>query len=157
MKANINQWYVQWFFWNCRALDNFTNREFRHQTREEKYSTGINLCEFFRVLLFGTLVAVASVATVIHALFVVLVLPFLLFDAVSVLVTVGIGISFIVFGSGFLALLFSAPIVAEWVRDRITSLTPDTSSERPGFFRVVWQYLVGIKQKFCPIITFKED
>lgn len=157
MNVNSNQWYVRWFFWNCRALDNFTSRDLRYDDpREEQYSEGTNLCQFFRVMLFGTLVSLASVGSVIYTVFCFVILPFLLFNATNVLSAVGVVFGVFVGAIGLVCICVAAPGGVEWVTKK-TKQTLKNQEKSPSFFYVFCQYIIGVKKRFCPTITFKKE
>ena len=130
-------------------------------SRDREYMAlllGTNLCQFFRTLLWGAMIGAWSIALWAYMAFVALVLPFLLFNVTSIAMHIAI-----VFGmtSAFISIivaLFMIPNAASWIRTRISNITTNENPDRPpGFLRVCWRYIVGIKNRFCPTITFKEN
>jgi hypothetical protein len=154
MQANFNQWYVQWFIWSCRAMDRWgTDRNRESNARRN----GTNLCQFFRILLWGAMISTWSIALWAYMAFVVLVLPFILFNVTSIAMIAAIVVAAAAAIIGLLFALFAIPDAARWVGSRMSRITDVNDRDQPlGFFQVCWQYIAGIKKRFCPTITFKE-
>jgi hypothetical protein len=160
MTLSSNLWYVRWFFWCCRVLDRFvslSDRKFFMDSREEVHKNGTNLCHFFRTLFFGTLITAFVVSLYVTILFIVFILPFFLFNAYSIMAVIGIitgvliGIGLVIASIFWLARLFSAGMKYLGER-RATSPT-----KQPGFFAIFIAYLVALKERYCPLMQFKDD
>jgi hypothetical protein len=152
MKAEINQWYVKWFLWNCRVLDQFTGKR-----RTEQYTQGTNLCHFFRTLLLGSMVAVLSVGLWAYLLISIFVMPFVLFNFVSVAISVGVAITLLAAAVALVLLGTVAPSAVAHAYKKITNSVKPDSDKPPGITQVAWAYIMGIKNRFCPTIRFDKD
>lgn len=156
MQINTDQWYARWFLWSCRVLDRWRNgnREFEARFR------GTNLCQFFRTLVWASLVSAWSIGLWAYIAFVLLVLPFLLFNVTTVAMAVGIiAVAALVGIATVVIVLVSTPEVLRWAGNRLSEAKDRMEPEPnrpPSFLGVCWAYAVGIKQRFCPTITFKE-
>lgn len=154
MQANQNQWYVKWFTWNCRVLDRFWQLD---RSREFKYERGTNLCHFFQTLMWGTIVQVLSVAIWAYVIFTVFVLPWMLFSVSGVLWTV---LSFLTVIAAIVAVVagtVGALQSKEWIHRKWETFSEVKSDQPPKFYQVMWQYVVSVKQKFCPTIQFRKE
>lgn len=154
MNLSANRWYVAWFFWSCRALDNFCGG---WDDRNSKYAAkGTNLCHFFRTLMWGSLIFTSVFALYIWVVFVVLVLPFILFKFASVggalLVVTGIILGAITFLAALIGIFQGGILVTETIKTRNANL----QQKEPSFLSLVIAYIVATKKKFCPTIQFKD-
>jgi hypothetical protein len=157
MNINIKTWYVYWFFWSCRVIDNFCGIRWRSRNRENRYRDGTNLCQFFRTLLLGALFSSLWFALYAWIGFVVIVLPFILFHITSIGVF-SVTVAGILAGVvGFIALLWGiiigGSVVFDYIMDRSEKLI---DYPKIGFFTLCFHYIASIKNKFCPTITFVE-
>lgn len=151
MIAETNQWYVVWFRWCCRVLDKaFPPGE--ADTRAWKYRRSTNLCHFFRTLLFGTVVAMLGAGLWLYGAFVIVVLPFMLFDMTDIAMVIATIVGIVAALVGIIALIVSAPKGAKWV----AGVVKGDPSKPPGFTRVAVTYAQGVKNRFCPTISFRE-
>ena len=150
MKTSVNAWYVRWFMWNCRVLENVFPNKIMY------YENGTNLCQFFRTLLFGTIAAVWSIAVYVYIATVALIMPFVLFGAMPVISTLAIVIAAV---SLFIGSIVLVMYTAERSSDASSWITEKTmgTSEHPTFLAVIVNYIVGVKKKFCPTITFVKE
>lgn len=154
MQAEDHQWYVKWFKWNCRVLDRFWQLDC---IREIKYDAGTNLCHFFQVLLWGTVVQVVSMAIWAYVIFTVFVLPWLLFSMSGVLGTVAGFLAVIAAIAGIVVGTVGALESKTWVNRKWETLGQVAPGQPPKFYQVMWQYVASIKQKFCPTIQFRKE
>jgi hypothetical protein len=152
MQAQINQWYVRWFLWNCEVLDKFWDKN-----RTRKYAQGTNLCDFFRTILLGTLITMLSLAIWAYMIITVFVMPFVLFNFVSVAVTVGVWLAAVMALFLLVIVLTTVPTVVLDAYDRFTHTIKAPSDKPPSLTQVTWVYLKGIKNRFCPTIRFDKD
>jgi len=152
MQAQLNQWYVRWFLWNCKVMDTFLGRH-----NVDRYTQGTNLCHFFRTLMLGSVVTVMSVAVWLYMLITLVVMPFVLFNFVSVAITVGVAVMMFVVVVTCVAVILVAPGAVRAAYNKITNTVKTPSDKPPGIMQVVWAYVVGIKNRFCPTIKFGKD
>lgn len=152
MKAEINQWYVRWFLWNCGVLDQFTGKR-----RAVQYEQGTNLCHFFRTLLLGSMVAVLSVGLWAYLLITIFVMPFVLFNFVSVAISVGVAITLLAAVVALVLLFTVVPSAMVHAYNKFTNKQKPPSDKPPGIAQVAWAYIMGIKNRFCPTIRFDKD
>jgi len=154
MQVNTDQWYARWFLWSCRVLDRWHmddgDREYRARMR------GTNLCGFFRTLLWGVLISASSLAVWIYAATTILVLPFVVFNITTVATTVAMTVAIFTAVVALLTALVAAPDIARWAGERVGNLARTDTTQPPGFAGICWSYIKGIKQRFCPTITFKD-
>ena len=151
MEARSDQWYVGWFRWSCRVLDRFVRLRY---TREYRYEHGTNLCHYFRTLAYGTAIAAGSLALWAWTIYVVLIMPFTMFPLAGLLSTVGLALAA---AAGVFGLMVGVLMVAsatEKAPEAFMRIRGRVAERSPGFAGVVWTYLVGIKRRFCPTITF---
>jgi hypothetical protein len=152
IQAKINQWYVRWFLWNCKVLDVFWDLK-----RTQKCAQGTNLCDFFRTIMWGSVVAVLSVAVWAYLLITIFVMPFVLFNFVSVAISVGILVA--LFAAALLVALMCT-VLPDAVRAgyrKLTNTPAAAPNKPPGITHIVWTYLQGVKNRFCPTIRFDKD
>lgn len=163
MEFNKSRWYVQWFFLSLRVTDHFRNKD-----TEYRYRSGTNLCHFMRVTLFwAPLVVAFHVALYGLALAALVVVPLHYFGLTGAAVIYGV----ILLSAAAVFLLFAGIWGANelvGVIDRKLSEASASGQEQrqlaaarkaergPGFFSILWQYLVAVKRRICPIITFKQ-
>lgn len=152
MQAQINQWYVRWFLWNCGVLDQFTGKCRTHQ-----YAQGTNLCHFFRTLLLGSMVTVLSVGLWAYLLITMFVMPFVLFNFVSLAITVGGVVTMFAVVLAVMFLCSVVPYAVTKAYKKINHRAPAPSDKPPGIAQVAWAYIMGIKNRFCPTIRFDKD
>jgi hypothetical protein len=160
MELDKRQWYVRWFFWSLMLWDEFREDE----TSWQFENNGTNLCHFIRVILvWAPLVVVLHLLVYGSAIAVLTAWPIYLFGF-----------------SWYMAALLAIAIVVgavwgtkrasrkarEWRRTHpITVLRPtfrrtktvEAAPRGPGFFEVLWQYVVAVKSKVCPTITFARE
>jgi hypothetical protein len=86
-----------------------------------------------------------------------LVMPFVLFNFVSVAVTVGVVVAMFAVIVGVVAVIAVAPAVIAGAAARVNNKVKDTAQSPPGLARVAWAYVMGIKNRFCPTIKFGKD
>jgi hypothetical protein len=155
MQINTDQWYAKWFLWSCRVLDQWRDgsREMRALYR------GTDLCRFFRTLLWGALVSAWSISVWAYMAFVVLVLPFKLFNITTVAMTIATALGVLLALFLLLTVLIGTPEAVRWAKERIAERAERAidADRQPGFMGICWAYVVGIKRRFCPTITFKEN
>lgn len=154
METNNSQWYVKWFKWNCAVLDRFWSRDV---PRIYQFQNGTNLCHFFQVLFWGTVVQIASVAAWAFAVFTFLIMPWVLFSALSVIITVGVIVGILAAFIAVVAVAVGIKDAKEWVVLKTQQALNPEPGAAPKFYQVAWQYAVGVKKKFCPTIQFKKD
>lgn len=158
MNLQSRLWYVRWFFWCCRVLDNFMNTKPTHYRRQVKYANGTNLCHFFRILMWGNLLFVLTLAAYGYVFFTVFILPLILFKFVSV----GIVVLLCCIGAGaFVLLVFLiwrlGKAIGTWQANYALAHPKKPSDPtRPRFWRVMAGYYRAIKEKICPIIRFED-
>jgi len=152
MELTKNQWYVRWFFWSLAVCD-----EFVPNNSSWRYRSGTNLCHFCRTLFWGTAVLLVHVAFYGSAIGVVSVLPIYLFGFGGYLWTLFCMGAFVLFIMGT-KLLWVRFVQFMRRRNELKTEAPPVQPTRqgPSFFKVLWQYVVAVKGKFCPVITFTE-
>jgi hypothetical protein len=162
MNVTKNTWYVRWFQYNCVVLDRFTNKYVATTTcggidsyRLERYQSGTNLCHFMRTLFFGSLVMLATLVgygVILTTLF----MPFYLIGTFKVAVVVGVTVALIaILIATIYLLLVVFPKMFHATRNSLHNMVTIPSDGNPTMIAVIWQWLIGVKNKFCPTITFK--
>jgi len=156
MQANTNQWYVRWFIWSCRVLDRFNPADYHADMRERRaLEEGTNLCTFFRTLLWGLLVSAYNLLAYAALVYAVLILPFQLFNLSAIAAVFMVIFSVVVVATAFTVGISAVPYAAGKIVRHVAKRRQDDGP--PGFLKVCWRYLVGIKQRFCPMITFVQE
>ena len=155
MELDKRQWYVRWFFWSLMVWD-----EFRETDSSWKFENGTNLCHFIRVMLVWCPLVLLLNATVYGSGIAALTaLPISLYGGVGYAWVVGI-FTFVV---GLVLVMKSVsrrlgkwkhrrPVVHKSEKKKVTPKVA-AAPTGPGFFEVLWKYIVGLKKKVCPIIT----
>lgn len=154
MQVNTGQWYARWFLWSCRVLDRWRMDLGDRESRALR--KGTNLCGFFRTLLWGVLVSASSLALWIYTAWAILVLPFVVFNIATVAMTV---VMMLVISAAIVAVVatvVAAPDIIRWTGAHMGNLVRTDDTRPPGFASICWSYISGIKQRFCPTITFKD-
>lgn len=159
MELNSDLWYVKWFFWSCKVLDYFTRTGESRRWNGERSKTfaknGTNLCQFVRTLFWGT--SIYTLQFVVYALvvYVLVIKPFLLFSAASVLTLVGVVVGTIVGGIAVLGgAVWGLDVVSSKVKDLLSNRSEKEVNDTPTFLSVMWQYVVAQKRKICPMVAF---
>ena len=154
MQLDSSRWFVRWYFWSQGIWDEFSDRSDLWRVEEK----GTNLCHFMRVtLVWAPLVLLLNIAVYGAAIASLTVVPVVLFGFTFYLSLIG-------------ALATIALIVWAIKRDRTTTperqpletrtraTEPVVEKPRvgagPGFWKTLWLYLVAVKAKVCPTITF---
>lgn len=157
MQVNSEQLYVRWFLWNCRIMDRFLNWD-RHQTRAQRaLDRGTDLCTFFRTILLGTVITLLNLALWLYILGVLFVAPFLLFNITTVAMTMGLAVAVIAGAIAVSVVVVGTPEAVKWAARKTRAAVEAAPDKSPGFLQVCYQYLVGIKQRFCPTITIRRN
>jgi hypothetical protein len=156
MQVNSDQWYVRWFLWNCRIMDQWMNHGHPSRRVEQAMSRGTNLCTFFRTMLLGTVVVLLNLAVWAWVAFVMLVAPFLLFNMTTVAMSVGLFVVAVLAAMLLAAAVVGAPDAIRWVARKTSNAVKEAPQHAPTFLQVFGRYLVGVKQRFCPTITIRE-
>jgi hypothetical protein len=157
MQLDLNLWYVRWFFWSCHARDRFlllpSTRDVYSSAQKFRLS-GTNLCQFVRMLFIGVAIVMLTVATYLYLLFVVLILPFILFRFMSIGATLLFALEVLLGITLTVTIIIGIAIginrTVSYLHDRTTS-QPERS---PGFFRLMIAYFVAVKRRYCPMIVF---
>lgn len=163
MELDRRQWYVRWFFWSLGIWDEFRDRGDLWWVE----SRGTNLCHFIRVTLIWAPLVLLLNALVYAAAFATLtVIPVVYFGStfyVSLIVAI-VAIVGAVWGTKKLlkhhnrreeAVRRSSPAPTAHVAPETAAFAP-AAPRVPGFFAVLWMYLVAAKRKICPTINFRQ-
>ncbi len=157
MQLNSDQWYVKWFLWNCRILDQWLNPGHASRRVERAMNKGTDLCTFFRTILLGTVVALLNLAVWAWVVFVLLVAPFLLFNVTTVAMSLVFIVGVLVASGSVATAVMGAPAAIRWVARKTSSAVKEAPQRAPTFLQVFGRYLKGVKQRFCPTITIKDN
>jgi hypothetical protein len=87
----------------------------------------------------------------------VFILPWVLFPATSVLMGVGSALAILIVVVLVISSIVGARDCAAWMRNRVHKWTKPDPEKPITFMHVVCNYVVSIKQKFCPTISFKKE
>ena len=155
MQVNSEQWYVRWFLWNCRIMDQFLNSDRPYTRAHRALERGTDLCTFFRTILLGTVIALLNLGLWLYILGVLFVAPFLLFNITTVAMTMGLAVAVIAGALVVVAVVVGTPKAVKWAARKTRAAVDSAPEKAPGFLQVCYQYLVGIKQRFCPTITIR--
>ena len=156
MQVNSNQWYVRWFLWNCRIMDQFLNSDRPYTRAHRALERGTDLCTFFRTILVGSLIVLLSLSLYLYIVGVFFVAPFLLFNITTVAMTFGFVVAVIAGAFALVVVVMATPEAAKWAVRKTRSAVEAAPHKAPSFLQVCYRYLVGIKQRFCPTITIRE-
>jgi hypothetical protein len=153
MELNRNQWFVRWYFWSLSVVGAFTDNDKSYLTM----SGGTNLCSFMRVtLVWAPLVLLCNLVFYVLVLSVLTIAPIVFFGLgiyVSIVIALAIVIAAIVGYRRYQhyldeqRMLHPEPKAGQVEQEAV-------APKPPGFFAVVWSYIVAAKQKICPMITF---
>ena len=161
MNVTKNVWYARWFRYNCLVIDRFLHNNVDYSDGEVssprlyRYRNGTDLCQFMRTLVFGTL---ATLATIVwYGLVVATVIsPFYLMGTVKVTIILGIVVAFIAALCALIYFLLEVfPKMVYAVGGTLREMVTPPPVGNPGMMVIIWQWIKGIKNKFCPTITFK--
>jgi hypothetical protein len=120
-----------------------------------------SLCQFFRILTLGTVALVITFGVWAYAVTAFLIMPFVLFGGVTIATffgTIVLGLATIV-----AIVYFIAEVMPNWVESIQKRMRSGIHNfmhqdvKNPGFGRVWINYLVAVKNKFCPMIHFTKD
>ena len=163
MNLDRKSWHVRLFFSSHGICDKFTgfDRNWYYDDFDRSWyydDESTNLCHYVRViLLYAPLVFLAHLIFLAAALYVLILLPFQLF---------GTGYWYAI---GIIAALAALAGIAVWFHrrwefvwskkheEKTSQPTPEPEPvkvKRPGFFEVLWNYLIAVKQKICPTVNF---
>jgi len=156
MQVNSNQWYVRWFLWNCRIMDQFLNSDRPHTRADRALRRGTDLCTFFRTIMVCSLITLLNLALWLYIIGVLFVAPFLLFNITTVAMHVGFVVAVVAGAFTLVVVVMSTPEAVKWAVRKTRSAVEAAPDATPSFLQVCYRYLVGIKQRFCPTITIRE-
>ena len=140
MDLSVNTWYVGWFFYMASWFASSKIDQFK--------TNGTTLCQFIRIALFGGLIFIAAV----------LFLSWIVLDMLLVGPVMSLGwTGFLVLPTMILmVIIFFAVIGGMILLGRfIGSKISGNLSADPSTLSLIWQYIVAVKHKMCPIIKFK--
>lgn len=147
MNLAKTSWHARLFFWSLGIWDEFTGWDTEWQFRD-----GTNLCHYVRVIcLYLPLVFLVHLSLLLGAVSAVTALPFYLFGMGYVATAVGIALAVLtIFGlvKGVDKLVEKFHTVAMEAEKR------PKVDKGPGFFKVLWTWLVAQKKRVCPGVTF---
>ncbi len=157
MELDRRQWHVRWFFWSLGIWE-----EFMEQGQEWRVEhNGTNLCHFMRVtLVWAPLVLLLNLAVYGAAISALTIIPAVLFGLtsyVSLVIAIVLIVGIVWGAKWYFAAQRSKPRPTNTVRPEPIASAPVQHTPRgPGFFEILWKYIVAVKKKFCPIITFRQ-
>ncbi|MDO8655467.1 MAG: hypothetical protein Q7R48_03615 [bacterium] len=156
MELNRNVWYVQLFFWSLRIYGAF-RKDFWNRRRfdpEEVARNGTNLCFFMRVIIvYVPLILLSHAALFVAAAASVTLVPISFFGAAAY----GRTLVFLAATAAIIFLIIKMITFAQ--RHKPAKQTPKKrpvakQPTGPSFLEVSWAYVVAVKRKVCPLITF---
>ena len=163
MELNPNVWYVRLFFWSFEIWSAFLEGDYaRDRSHMEK--NGTNLCFFIRVMVvYMPLVLLLHLGLVVVAVISLTALPIYLFGGIAygwILATTAMVVG-IIWGVKTMrqhrlrrARDMASLIDYVEVEEEPVASQVDTALKGPGFFEVVWAYIVAAKKQVCPSINF---
>ena len=160
MQVNSDQWYVKWFLWNCKILDKWLHTSYSDQRVHKAMGRGTDLCTFFRTILLGSLVVLLNLVVWVWMICVLLVMPFWLFNVATVAMAVGFVLCLVTALTAIALLILAVefmPTALQWVTRKASNSIAKAPRHAPTFLQVFGGYLVGVKQRFCPMITIKDS
>lgn len=154
MELNPERWYVRLFFWSLGIWDEFTEKDNVSTVKKQ----GTNLCFFIRVIVLYMPVAfLANVGAWVVFVGSFTVAPVHYFGGKRYLLTL-LAVALLV--ALIIGLKWSSRKVREsaWfgatTRGAASSPKAYYVDPGPGFWQLVWLYVVAGKKKFCPSIRF---
>lgn len=157
MNCDMNLWYVKWFFWSLDIIDQFTGNTGRWKTpRAETFKNGTNLCHFFRSILYGSLIFTHTFCLYGFVVFVVFILPFILFPPSGVFGIIALILLAVTAISAGIGAAVGIVYCGGYGYEKI-KVYYQKETKNPGFCTVVITYVVSIKQMFCPTIIFNKE
>lgn len=161
MELNRSFWYVRLFFWSLGIWRAFREDDYRYdRSRVEK--SGTNLCFFIRVM-----VVYMPVVLLLHAAFAAVAvasltaLPIYLFGGITYGWTLT-AIAVVIGTIWGVKVALQRAARRERTQVKFVEHKQETrpaaevteAPRGPGFFEVLWAYLVAAKKKICPSIAF---
>lgn len=160
MELNRSVWYVRLFFWSLAIWETFRDYDYRYD-RSHVEKRGTNLCFFIRVMVvYMPLVLLLHAAFAATAVASLTALPIYLFGGIAygwtlAAIAVVIGTIWGVKVALRRAARRERTQVKFVERKReVQPATEVTEPRGPGFFEILWAYLVAAKKKVCPSIAF---
>ena len=155
MELHRNRWYVHWFFLSLAVCDTFADRY-----RRNNHEKGTNLCQFMRVTLVWAPLALALNVLVYGLMLAALTAAPIYFYGVGGYVSIVTAIALvvgIVILIGFLRRQSARAAANRPQRPVVETVSrPAKLNKGPSFGQVLWSYLVALKHRICPIITWNE-
>lgn len=174
MDLDKRQWYVTWFFVSLAVLDKFRGRT-SWDSDLDRYRNGTNLCHFIRVILLWTpLVYGFHILVYGTAIAILTYWPIRLFGFNGYVATIIGIVTFVIVVVAVAFVLQGLVNAVAFIRDKqderaeerarqesdsdedVPAPQPARVRQGPSFGEVLWNYLVAVKQKVCPIINFKQ-
>ena len=160
MELNRSMWHVRLFFWSLGIWGAFRNDDYRYD-RSRVEERGTNLCFLVRVMVvYMPLVLLLHAAFATAAVASLTSLPIYLFGGIAygwtlTAIAVVVGTIWGVKVALRRAARRERTQVKFVERKREVQPTAEATEPRgPGFFEVLWAYLVAAKKRVCPSITF---
>ncbi len=159
LEVDYKTWYVRWFFFNCKVLDNFSPRQWkdsRYETYNDNKTT--NLCDFFKIIFFGSLATLANILVASFFLFSIIIYPIISFSFVSVSVTLLAFLAIFALVIGMIILVYYLTVVLpKKAKEKIEKRLLSSEKTNPSGFVLFLNFLQGKMKNFCPTIKFKKD
>lgn len=161
MELNRSVWYVRLFFWSLGIWGAFRDDDYRYdRSRVEK--SGTNLCFFTRVMVvYMPLVLLLHAAFATVAVASLTALPIYLFGGIAYGWTLA-AIAVVIGTIWGVKVALRRAARRERTQVKFVERKQETrpaaevteASRGPGFFEVLWAYLVAAKKKICPSVAF---
>jgi hypothetical protein len=164
MELERRQWFVRWFFWSLGIWNEFTERDDSWRMKRR----GTNLCHFIRVTsVWAPLVLLLHLAVYGAAISALTLVPIALFGFtfyISLIVAIATVVLVVWASKRYMA--YQRSRAAHKAYTATSTAAPATEAKPvekappaprpPGFFETLWAYIVAIKRKVCPMISFRE-
>ena len=152
MEMNPDQWFVRWFFWSLVVWDQFFDTDTEWEYREKA-----TLCEFVDTIAGAVLVLALHIVAYGAVVAALAVAPIYFFGISGYVTTVG-SLAVVV---GMIFLMVYVRQLDVWKKVgrpvQVKVVRRTTAPKGPSFFKVMRLYFTSVKQKFCPVITFKRQ
>jgi len=155
MELNRSVWYVHLFFWSLGIWGAFRDNNYLYN-RSRMEERGTNLCFFIRVMVvYMPLVLLLHATFVTMAVASLIALPIYLFGGIVYGWTLAAIMAVIGTIWGVKVALRRVARRERKQHERKQPAAKVAKTPRgPGFFEVLWAYLVAAKKKICPSVAF---
>ena len=152
MNLNYNQWFVKWFFWCCKVVDESRATPLYDSSNklDHRYSGSTDICTMMKILFLATFLVFLNVAAWLLLIAGIIILPILAYGVVAT--TLGYAVIALL-----IATVLSILALTTWTQDKYAdfkSMLNNAAENGTGFLSVILNWFKCLKERTCVLIKF---